>query len=210
MKEFDGLAASAVTITHLKRDLVQKVWELLLNEEFMEAYKHGIVIKCADGVSRRIYSHLFTYSADYPEKCVTRGCEIFYYFPDFEFHRVVLSTIRNLGKCPSPRTHIEKQYIRELGTTADDQRHQHIRLDNDHRQENVELARKFIFEKGLGIKSTGVEGLLESQSYTPTRVRIFFIHMLQSLTNFLLERIFPTALPIQLQFLLIVCPRPSP
>ena len=40
---------------------------------------------------------------------------------------------------------------------ADDQRHQRICLDNDHRQENVELARKFIFEKGLGIKSKGVE-----------------------------------------------------
>ena len=71
MKEFDGLATSAMTITHLKHDLVQKVWELLLNEEFMEAYKYGIVINCADGVSRRIYPRFFTYSADYPEKCVT-------------------------------------------------------------------------------------------------------------------------------------------
>jgi hypothetical protein len=88
-------------------------------------------------------------------------------------YRVVLSTIRNLGKCPSPTTLIEKQYIPGLGTTANDQRHQHIRIDDDHRQENVELARKFIFEKGLGIKSKGVEGLLESRSYTPTRVCIF-------------------------------------
>lgn len=96
---------------------------------------------------------------------------------------MVLSTIRNLGKCPSPRTLIEKQYISGLGTRVDDQRRQHIRLDNNHRQENVELARKLIFEKGLGIKSKGVEGLLESKSYTPTRVRIFCSYSYLTSTN---------------------------
>jgi len=68
MKEFNGLAASANTITHLKRELVQKVWELLLDDDFMQAYEHGIVITCADGVTRRIFPRFFTYSADYPEK----------------------------------------------------------------------------------------------------------------------------------------------
>ena len=173
MKAFDGLAASANTITHLKRELVQKVWELLLDDEFLEVYEHGIVITCADGITRRIYPRFFTYSADYPEKLVI----LLLFFPSYIFltfiSRVVLSTIRNLGKCPSPRTLIEKWYIQGLGTMADDQQRQHIRLDNVHRQENVELARKFIFEKGLGIKSKGVEGLLDSQSYTPTRVCIF-------------------------------------
>ena len=41
MKEFDGLAASAITITHLKHELVQKVWELLLDDEFMEGWHCG-------------------------------------------------------------------------------------------------------------------------------------------------------------------------
>ena len=180
MKEFDGLAASANTITHLKHELVQKVWELLLDEEFMEAYEHGLIISCADGVTRRIYPRFFTYSADYPEKFVVIISS--YIFLNF-ISRVILSTIRNLGKCPSPRTLLEKQYIPGLGTTADDQRRQHIRLDNDHRQENVEQARKFIFEKGLGIKSKGVEGLLESKSYTPTRVRICDYYSYYTSTN---------------------------
>jgi len=70
MKAFDGFSASANTITHLKRELIQKVWELLLDDEFMEAYEHGIVITCADGVTRRIFPRFFTYSADYPEKYV--------------------------------------------------------------------------------------------------------------------------------------------
>ena len=68
----------------------------------------------------------------------------------------------------------------------------------------MELARKFIFEKGLGIKSKGVERLVASESYTPTRACIFLIHTLLALTNVLLERVFPSALQIQLQFFLFV------
>jgi hypothetical protein len=40
----------------------------MLDGEFLEACKHGIVIECPDGVSRRFYPRIFTYSADYPEK----------------------------------------------------------------------------------------------------------------------------------------------
>ena len=79
---------------------------------------------------------------------------------------------------------------------ADDQRRQRIRLDNDHRQENVELARKFIFEKGLGIKSKGVEGLIGSTSYTPTRVCIFISYLYFTSTNKYLERFLPSTLQI--------------
>lgn len=68
MKAFDGLAASAATITHLKRDLMHAIWLLLLDPEFMRAYVHGIVINCVDGIVRRIFPRFFTYSADYPEK----------------------------------------------------------------------------------------------------------------------------------------------
>jgi hypothetical protein len=43
---------------------------LLLDPAFMHAYEHGIVIQFADGILRRIFPRLFTYSADYPEKYV--------------------------------------------------------------------------------------------------------------------------------------------
>jgi hypothetical protein len=45
-------------------------WEILLDEEFQEAWVHGIVVECCDGVKRRFYPRIFTYSADYPEKSV--------------------------------------------------------------------------------------------------------------------------------------------
>ena len=44
------------------------VWKFLLDDAFVHAYKYGMVIKCANGVSRRVYPRIFTYSADYPEK----------------------------------------------------------------------------------------------------------------------------------------------
>lgn len=47
------------------------VWRLLLDDEFMKAYEHGIVIECADGIFRRFFPRIFTYSADYPEKSVS-------------------------------------------------------------------------------------------------------------------------------------------
>ena len=40
----------------------------LLDDEFLNAYEHGIIIDGADGVRRRVFPRIFTYSADYPEK----------------------------------------------------------------------------------------------------------------------------------------------
>ncbi|KAI0071525.1 hypothetical protein K474DRAFT_1606821, partial [Panus rudis PR-1116 ss-1] len=36
-------------LTHCRRELMHAVWRYLLDEDFVTAYKHGIVIKCADG-----------------------------------------------------------------------------------------------------------------------------------------------------------------
>jgi hypothetical protein len=58
----------APTMTHLKRELIHAIYELLLDEELMHAYEHGIVVKCADGITCRIFPRFFTYAADYPEK----------------------------------------------------------------------------------------------------------------------------------------------
>jgi Plavaka transposase len=57
-------------LTHCRRELMHAVWRLLLDDDFLHAYTYGIVICCADGVERRVYPRIFTYSADYPEKYV--------------------------------------------------------------------------------------------------------------------------------------------
>ena len=55
-------------ITHCRRELIHAIWKILLDDEFIHVYKYGMVIQCADGIERRIYPRIFTYSADYPEK----------------------------------------------------------------------------------------------------------------------------------------------
>jgi Plavaka transposase len=55
-------------VTHCQRELFHEQWRVILDDEFMDAYDHGIVVKCPDGVKRRFYPRVFTYSADYPEK----------------------------------------------------------------------------------------------------------------------------------------------
>jgi hypothetical protein len=55
--------------THCRRDLFHACWNILLDAEFIHAYHHGIVLMCPDGILRRVFPRIFTYSADYPEKC---------------------------------------------------------------------------------------------------------------------------------------------
>jgi hypothetical protein len=68
--EIFGESPTEGIFTHLKRELVHAVWQLLLDGDFMSAYEHGIVIKCADGITRRVFPRFVTYSADYQEKYV--------------------------------------------------------------------------------------------------------------------------------------------
>ncbi len=55
-------------LTHCRQELMHAIWLILLDDDFLHAYKYGIVIKCHGGIERRVYPRIFTYSADYPEK----------------------------------------------------------------------------------------------------------------------------------------------
>lgn len=55
-------------MAHCRRELIQAVWKYILDDDFVHAMIYGVVVTCYDGVKRRIYPRLFTYSADYPEK----------------------------------------------------------------------------------------------------------------------------------------------
>ena len=56
--------------THCHRELFHAQWKDILDDGFLRAYKHGIVLECGDGVKRQLFPRIFTYSADYPEKYV--------------------------------------------------------------------------------------------------------------------------------------------
>ena len=55
-------------MAHCRRELIQAVWRYILDDDFIHAMIYGVVVTCYDGIKRRIYPRLFTYSADYPEK----------------------------------------------------------------------------------------------------------------------------------------------
>ena len=58
-------------LMHCCCELIHAVWNLFLDDAFVHTFKYGIVIKCTDGVEHCVYPQFFTYSADYPEKCLS-------------------------------------------------------------------------------------------------------------------------------------------
>jgi hypothetical protein len=66
--EAHGVTPTPALLTHCRRELFHGVWRILLDTAFCDTYIHGIVVRCPDGIQRRIFPRIFTYSADYPEK----------------------------------------------------------------------------------------------------------------------------------------------
>jgi len=153
-------------LTHCKHELFHAVWKILLDDEFVEAYNNGIVIKCHDGVLHRVFPQIFTYSADYPEKCVGHSL---YAMILTSFDRVLIATIRDKGLYPCPRCLLPKSSFNHLGLLSD------LKERLSHAQTYLRKvicdARRKIYELGKPIKGTAVEGILKDKSLVPTLVR---------------------------------------
>ncbi|KAG2335506.1 hypothetical protein BDR05DRAFT_898361, partial [Suillus weaverae] len=144
-------ASSSEVYTYCKRELMQAIWKLLLDEDFMHAYEHGIVIRCGDGITRRVFPRFFTYSADYPEK-------------------ILLAGIKFLGECLCPRCLIKKADVSEMGTEGD--MHDRLALqcvDTQVRRKKIDHAWKLIFQRGAPVDGKRVKSILNSESLVPTR-----------------------------------------
>jgi hypothetical protein len=55
-------------MAHCHRELTHAQWEILLDDDFVAAYEHGMVVACYDDMLCRFYPRIFIYSTDYPEK----------------------------------------------------------------------------------------------------------------------------------------------
>ena len=158
-------------MTHCHRELIHAQWKILFDDEFIEAWKHGIPLTCCDDVRRRFYIRAFTHSGDYLEKYVSIPSREFE--SSFTLFRVLLSSIRNLGTCPCPRCLIPLSRVHNLGMPRDTaQRSSMARVDDNVRQSKVKSARKLIYEKSYIVNSAAVENLLKPESLVPTSVRI--------------------------------------
>ncbi|KAI4294255.1 hypothetical protein K525DRAFT_274479, partial [Schizophyllum commune Loenen D] len=134
-------------LKHCHRELMHAVWSKILDNDFISAYKYGMVVRCLDGVERRVYPRIFTYSADYPEK-------------------VLLATIRDGGLCPCPRCLVEKSKLDRLGLRRD----MTTRLAKARRvfTDYVIWARNAIYRFAHPIGGKVVEMILKPYSAVPT------------------------------------------
>ncbi|KAB5588477.1 hypothetical protein CTheo_8081 [Ceratobasidium theobromae] len=142
-----GKAARAPLLTHCKRELFHECWKMLLDPDFIYAYHNGIVVQCGDGVTRRLFPRIFTYSADYPEKAL-------------------IATIRVLGALPCPRCLVQLSNVSLLGTENDFRaRETQPRTNNTF---NGHLTRRLIYRDGCAVNSSSVEAILRPYSGVPT------------------------------------------
>ncbi|KIK31555.1 hypothetical protein CY34DRAFT_66194, partial [Suillus luteus UH-Slu-Lm8-n1] len=132
---------------HCRRELFHACWNILLDADFVRAYRHGIVLQCPDGILRRVFPRIFTYSADYPEK-------------------VLIATIKDMGACPCPRCLIPKASFDLLGI-ASDMRDRLAKL-RTYSLARVISARDFIYTLGSTVNGSRVQTALGDGSWFPT------------------------------------------
>ncbi|KAG2745189.1 hypothetical protein P692DRAFT_201868719 [Suillus brevipes Sb2] len=132
---------------HCHREMFHGCWDVLLDEDFLNTYRHGIVVKCADGILRRVFPRIFTYSADYPEK-------------------VLIATIKDMGLCPCPRCLTPKSLFNSLGLVRDmKSRITNIRV---YVMAKILKAREYIYNSGNTVDGAKVAHTLGEGSWIPT------------------------------------------
>ncbi|KAH7904506.1 hypothetical protein BJ138DRAFT_1019068 [Hygrophoropsis aurantiaca] len=151
VENWGGKGPTPEFMAHCNREFFHAQWDILLDDEFLEVYRHGLVVTCRDGVERRFFPRFFTYSADYPEK-------------------ILLSSVRNHGACPCPRCLIPLSRLRNLGMARDKKERKTLaRKDDAPRQNAIAIARTHIYNTDHQVNSTAVERLLKPQSLVPSK-----------------------------------------
>lgn len=92
--------------------------------------------------------------------------------PDLRFlYRVLLATIRNLGKAPCPRCYLAKADIPKLGTVHDMKKRETLARTDAHVHDGtLTRIRNWIYKLGRNVKSTTFDFFLLARSWTPTSV----------------------------------------
>ncbi|TEB21218.1 hypothetical protein FA13DRAFT_1800109 [Coprinellus micaceus] len=106
-------------MSHLNRECYHAQWVIILDDQLLEAISEGVVLMCSDGVKRRFFIRIFTYSSDYPE-------------------RVLIATIKTQSECPCVRCLTKKRNLDQMGTVEDTNfRKANPRIDDPERRKNI-------------------------------------------------------------------------
>src|SRR5262249_23705490 len=85
--------------------------------------------------------------------------------------RIVIVSIRNLGKCPCPRCLIPLDRVHRLGMTQDmTQRVGLSRVDDNHRRGKVMACRSLIYDESYRVDGKAIDNLLGETSLVPKMV----------------------------------------
>ncbi|KAJ2971466.1 hypothetical protein NUW54_g12501 [Trametes sanguinea] len=148
-----GSPPTTAVLRFCKKELMQQR-TLLLDDDFVNTYVHGSVVKCADGITRRLFPHILTYSADYPEKCL-------------------IACIKYLGRCPCPDCLITKDRIHLIGISQDMRTRQQKQCqDTPWLRMILKQIRGWLFGHGVAPEGKHVEALLGTTSTLPTQLEL--------------------------------------
>jgi hypothetical protein len=121
------------------------------------------------------------------------------------FDRILLASIKYLGKHPCPRCLVERRDISDFGSKADlKHRERLVWIDDGPHQFEVEAARKLIYTKAISVNSDRIKAILGPKSLVPTWVSICHVPANCTLLIFTLECIFGASSSLWIQFLLNV------
>ncbi|KIJ58031.1 hypothetical protein HYDPIDRAFT_103402, partial [Hydnomerulius pinastri MD-312] len=138
MEHFGGKSPSKVLFTHCHQEFFHKQWKILLDKEFIEAYKHGTVITCCDGIKHHFYLVLIA-SVHNLGTCPCLRC------------------MTPMTQVPDIGTECDMLWPQQLAC-----------IDDNDRREKVIAARKLIYEGDYTINTPQVEALLRDESLVPT------------------------------------------
>jgi uncharacterized protein YcbX len=86
-------------------------------------------------------------------------------------NRTLIATIKDLGTHPCPRCLVTTDQISAIGRDDDRKcREESRRQDDAARRQNVDEARRILYEEGYAITGEHVDGLLKEDSRVPTKV----------------------------------------
>ncbi|KAH6881005.1 hypothetical protein BKA70DRAFT_1342256 [Coprinopsis sp. MPI-PUGE-AT-0042] len=136
-------------LSHCSREMFHAQWNILLGDpELLKAMETGIVLASSDGLQRRFFPVIFTYSADYPEK--TR-----------------IALIKQNGCLPCPTCLMPKSQVHNMGTPEDIAfRLKNPRLDDKENRAMISKALRAL-QGGYAITGKVVEGPIKSRSLLP-------------------------------------------
>ncbi|KAG6847579.1 hypothetical protein H0H93_007286, partial [Arthromyces matolae] len=148
MEVFDKAAPDSST-KQIKRDLFQRIWELLLScKEFREAYMKGLTIWNGQSVIVALDVRSFA---------------------DIESDSVLVACIKSYGRFLCATCKTTREQVLRLGTKLHDVTWMSKeRVDSAQEQFNVEAARKKIYESGFVADGKPIDRILD-YSKTPIR-----------------------------------------